>query len=63
MKKKKYVSPQMDIFQLERMMPICSASLPYRITSSRRGDLLEEMGIDLNIDYGGIDTNGDIDPD
>ena len=56
MKKKNYMAPQMMCRQMRKTHPICDSGNRMRITSNRRGQLLD-------MDYGGIDTNGDLDPD
>ena len=61
MKKKNYVVPQIRCVQMRRTPTICNGSpLRYRITSKRRQELLE---IEQELEYGGIDTNGILDPD
>ena len=63
MKKKSYVTPQIRCVQMRRTPTICNGSpLQYRITSNRRKQLLED-GIENELTYGGIDTNGILDPD
>ena len=57
MKKKSYVTPQIRCVQMRRTPTICNGSpIPFRITSKRREMLLE-------MEYGGIDANGNLDPD
>lgn len=63
MKKKNYVNPQIRCVQMRRTPTICNGSpLRYRITSNRRKELLE-IEIENELTYGGIDTNGILDPD
>lgn len=54
MKKKNYVTPQIRCVQMRKTQALCDSPLRYRITSQRKQDLL---------DYGGIDTDGNLDPD
>lgn len=58
MKKKNYMAPQMRCLQMRKITPFCSSPIPQsmRITSNRRQELLE-------MEYGGIDANGNLDPD
>ena len=58
MKKKIYVTPQIRYVQMRKTHALCNSplSMPYRITSNRRGMLLE-------MEYGGINLDEDMDPD
>lgn len=58
MKKKNYMAPQMRCLQMRKITPFCTSPIPQsmRITSNRRGQLLE-------MEYGGIDIDGELDPD
>lgn len=58
MKKKNYVNPQIRCVQMRKTRALCTSTLRYRITSQRRQDVL-----DMELKYGGIDTNGELDPD
>ena len=64
MKKKNYVNPQIRCVQMRKTRALCTSTLQYRITSNRRKQLLEnEIVIENELTYGGIDTNGILDPD
>lgn len=58
MKKKNYVNPQIRCVQMRKTRALCTSTLRYRITSQRRQDVL-----DMELKYGGIDTDGNLDPD
>lgn len=62
MKKKNYVNPQIRCVQMRKTRALCTSTLRYRITSNRRKQLLEDE-IENELTYGGIDTNGILDPD
>lgn len=64
MKKKSYVTPQIRCVQMRKTQALCNSPIPFRITSNRRKQLLEnEIEIENELTYGGIDTNGILDPD
>ncbi len=56
MKKRSYVTPQIRCVQMRKTQALCNSPIPFRITSKRREMLLE-------MEYGGIDANGNLDPD
>lgn len=58
MKKKSYVTPQIRCVQMRKTQALCNSPIPFRITSKRRQDVL-----DMELKYGGIDTDGNLDPD